>query len=118
MLLMSPPKKFNKVVVPPHYIDLAANLPVGDSNTAFFDRCLGWRGVCVEVSGRARWRLVPTFARLASILLAPRLHPLLSAVHDEPRTSAMRSPIQTTMRVCKRSARAASCQRASMKLPV
>ena len=30
------------------YLDLGANDPIRISNTAFFDICLGWRGVCVE----------------------------------------------------------------------
>ena len=30
------------------YVDLAANAAVHDSNTYLFDRCLGWRGLCVE----------------------------------------------------------------------
>lgn len=30
------------------YVDIAANEPVGISNTYFFDRCLRWKGVCVE----------------------------------------------------------------------
>lgn len=30
------------------YMDVAANDAVGISNSYFFDRCLGWRGVCVE----------------------------------------------------------------------
>jgi len=34
--------------VPGVYLDLGANDPLRLSNTAFFDLCLGWRGVCVE----------------------------------------------------------------------
>ncbi len=30
------------------YLDIAANEPVRISNTYFFDRCLQWRGLCVE----------------------------------------------------------------------
>lgn len=30
------------------YIDLGANDPLYISNTFFFDRCLGWQGLCVE----------------------------------------------------------------------
>jgi len=30
------------------YVDLAANQAIAGSNTAFFDRCLGWKGMCVE----------------------------------------------------------------------
>lgn len=32
------------------YLDVAANDPVSISNTYFLDRCLGWRGVCVEAN--------------------------------------------------------------------
>ncbi len=30
------------------YVDVGSNDPFKLSNTAFFDKCLGWRGVCVE----------------------------------------------------------------------
>ena len=30
------------------YIDIGANHPTYLSNTAFFDKCLGWKGICVE----------------------------------------------------------------------
>lgn len=30
------------------YVDIASNDPIVISNTYFFDRCLGWKGVCVE----------------------------------------------------------------------
>ena len=30
------------------YLDIGTNEPVGGSNTFFFDKCLGWRGVCFE----------------------------------------------------------------------
>lgn len=33
---------------PGNYIDIAANEAVYISNTYFFDRCLGWSGLCVE----------------------------------------------------------------------
>merc|ERR1712151_1314233 len=32
------------------YIDIGANNPLTISNTAFFDKCLGWKGVCVEMN--------------------------------------------------------------------
>lgn len=32
------------------YLDVAANDPIGISNTFFFDACLGWDGVCVEAN--------------------------------------------------------------------
>lgn len=32
------------------YLDLAANKHIEISNTFFFDRCLGWRGICVEAN--------------------------------------------------------------------
>jgi len=37
---------------PGTYIDLASNHYSFDSNTFFFDRCLRWRGVCVEPNPR------------------------------------------------------------------
>lgn len=30
------------------YVDVGASLPFEYSNTVIFDRCLGWRGVCIE----------------------------------------------------------------------
>jgi len=30
------------------YLDVGANHPTSTSNTLFFDKCLGWRGVCFE----------------------------------------------------------------------
>ena len=31
-----------------YYVDSGANAPVEGSNTFFFDKCLGWKGLCVE----------------------------------------------------------------------
>ena len=36
------------------YVDLAAAWPRSHSNTWFFDRCLGWRGLCIEADPRKR----------------------------------------------------------------
>ena len=30
------------------YVDIGSNHPFDLSNTFFFDRCLGWRGLCIE----------------------------------------------------------------------
>ena len=35
-----------------NYLDVATNEPIGLSNTYFFDRCLGWSGLCVEGNPR------------------------------------------------------------------
>lgn len=32
------------------YVDIATNEPISISNTFFFDRCLQWRGICVEAN--------------------------------------------------------------------
>lgn len=32
------------------YLDVAANEPIANSNTFFFDRCLRWKGACVEAN--------------------------------------------------------------------
>ena len=32
------------------YLDLAANDAKIGSNSYFFDRCLGWRGICIEAN--------------------------------------------------------------------
>lgn len=50
------------------YLDVATNDPIGMSNTYFMERCLGWKGLCVEAHPQYlgaihRWRncaLVPT----------------------------------------------------------
>ena len=34
------------------YVDVGASMPFMLSNTAFFDKCLGWRGACVEPNPR------------------------------------------------------------------
>jgi len=36
------------------YVDVGAYHPVDISNTAFFDLCLGWRGLCIEMRLEAR----------------------------------------------------------------
>jgi len=33
-----------------HYVDIGASLPFEYSNTFFYDRCLHWKGMCVEPS--------------------------------------------------------------------
>lgn len=49
------------------YIDIATNDPVRTSNTFFFDRCLGWPGICVE----ANHRYFESIYRLRSCSLVP-----------------------------------------------
>ncbi len=39
------------------YIDLATNDALSGSNTAFFDRCLGWNGLCIEPNPRYHPRI-------------------------------------------------------------
>lgn len=34
------------------YLDVATNDPVTISNTYFYDKCLGWKGICVEANKR------------------------------------------------------------------
>lgn len=31
------------------YVDVGAHHPLDISNTAFFDLCLGWKGLCIEM---------------------------------------------------------------------
>lgn len=50
-----------------NYLDVAANEPIGLSNTYFFDRCLGWGGLCVEGNPRYFEKL----HRLRSCTLLP-----------------------------------------------
>lgn len=49
------------------YIDIATNDPVRTSNTFFFDRCLGWPGICVE----ANHQYFEAIYRLRSCSLVP-----------------------------------------------
>lgn len=61
-------RHFKYLKRPGIYVDIAANDPITISNTYFFDRCLGWGGICVEANDdyyepihRERsCRLVPT----------------------------------------------------------
>jgi len=39
------------------YLDLGAGPPFDGSNTAFFDKCLHWTGVCVEPNPHVHWQL-------------------------------------------------------------
>ncbi|KAI0564346.1 S-adenosyl-L-methionine-dependent methyltransferase [Gracilaria domingensis] len=39
---------FQHLKRPGIYLDIAANEPIDISNTYFHDRCLGWKGVCLE----------------------------------------------------------------------
>lgn len=41
-------RHFKNLNRPGIYVDIATNDPIGISNTYFFDRCLKWRGLCVE----------------------------------------------------------------------
>ncbi|CAN8072935.1 unnamed protein product [Agarophyton chilense] len=41
-------RHFKHLKRPGIYLDIAANDPVHISNTFFMDRCLGWKGICVE----------------------------------------------------------------------
>ncbi len=50
-----------------NYLDIATNEPVSISNTYFFDRCLGWAGVCVEGNPRYYEKIY----RLRSCALLP-----------------------------------------------
>lgn len=43
-------KHFMHLKRPGVYLDVAANAPIQNSNTYFFDRCLRWTGVCVEAN--------------------------------------------------------------------
>lgn len=43
-------RHFSKLKRAGVYLDIATNDPVSISNTYFMDRCLGWRGICVEAN--------------------------------------------------------------------
>ncbi len=40
-----------------NYLDIATNDPLFISNSYFFDRCLGWGGICVEANSRYHERI-------------------------------------------------------------
>ncbi|CAN8062616.1 unnamed protein product [Agarophyton chilense] len=48
------------------YVDAASNQPVKLSNSYFYDRCLGWKGVCVEANPMY---YEPTFRRRSCLLV-------------------------------------------------
>lgn len=58
---------FQNLKRPGNYLDVAANEAIGLSNTYFFDRCLGWSGLCVEGNPRYFEKL----HRLRSCALLP-----------------------------------------------
>lgn len=41
---------FSSLKRPGVYLDVATNDPIGISNTFFFEKCLGWSGLCVEAN--------------------------------------------------------------------
>lgn len=43
-------RHFSTLKRPGVYLDVATNDPVGISNTYFFEKCLGWAGLCVEAN--------------------------------------------------------------------
>lgn len=63
-----------------YYADVAANHYKHLSNTYFFDRCLGWSGVCVEpnpvywaeLRSKRSCHVVPSWCRIASRTLPTR----------------------------------------------
>ncbi|CAN8061450.1 unnamed protein product [Agarophyton chilense] len=45
-------RHFSKLNRPGVYLDIATNDPIGISNTYFLDRCLSWRGICIEANSK------------------------------------------------------------------
>lgn len=43
-------RHFKYIRRPGVYFDIASNHPIAVSNTFFFDRCLGWKGICFEAN--------------------------------------------------------------------
>lgn len=43
-------RHFKFLLRPGVYLDIASNHPIAVSNTFFFDRCLGWKGICFEAN--------------------------------------------------------------------
>ena len=63
------------------YVDLAAHTYFHPSDSYFFDRCLGWAGVCVEAAGAANLRAcVNTPLPPASWCLLPQPRWVLEAL--------------------------------------
>lgn len=58
---------FSKLCRRGNYIDVAANHAMEISNTFFFDRCLGWHGLCVEPNSN----YLESLHRLRSCALLP-----------------------------------------------
>lgn len=42
------------------YVDSGTNDPITDSNSYFYDRCLGWDGICVEPQAHYHERIIQT----------------------------------------------------------
>lgn len=60
-------RHFRRLTRPGVYADVAAHAPVHISNTFFFDRCLGWQGLCIE----ANPAFVPQLFRQRGCAVAP-----------------------------------------------
>jgi hypothetical protein len=58
------------------YIDLATNNPVVISNTFFLDRCLGWKGLCIEPNPlhHSRIKQVRTCELVDKVMTTPGTH--------------------------------------------
>lgn len=44
-------RHFRNLQRPGFYVDITSNHPINASSTYFFDRCLGWSGLCIEPNG-------------------------------------------------------------------
>lgn len=89
------------------YWDVAANEPIQISNTYFFDRCLGWHGVCVEANPRYLGPLVtergcvvlPTCVSAEREKVAFRLSGAVGGVESTVKTAA-KAGDQTVILTC------------------
>lgn len=87
------------------YWDVAANEPIQISNTFFFDRCLGWHGVCVEANPRYLGPLIaergcvvlPTCVSATREQVAFRLSGAVGGVASTVKTAAKAGDVTVTM---------------------
>ncbi|KAK1867777.1 hypothetical protein I4F81_010277 [Pyropia yezoensis] len=87
------------------YWDVAANEPIQISNTFFYDRCLGWHGVCVEANPRYLGPLVmergcvvlPTCVSATREKVAFRLSGAVGGVASTVKTAAKVEDVTVTM---------------------
>jgi FkbM family methyltransferase len=87
------------------YMDVATNEPIQISNTFFFDRCLGWEGICVEANPRyfgpitlqRSCLLIPTCLAESVMSVSFRMSGAVGGIEETVKTK--RKPEDNNMRI-------------------